>query len=127
MIGIVGSAKDDIAINERVISDYRAGKIDFDTAKARMSLEPISIGTMEISARIMCKSAKVDAQPFLLELQEYRLTAIEYMQWQKDLLEGERDEEKGENFVLKMNLAEKEHKLVDASASLLDSLKGAKF
>lgn len=127
LIGIVGSAKDDIAVNERVISEYKAGKINSETASVRISYEPISIGTMEISARIMCKSAKVDAQPFLLELQEYRLTAIEYMRWQKELVEGERDEIEGENFVLKMNLAEKENKLVGASASLFEALKKAKF
>lgn len=79
-----------------------------------------------MGARIICKAVGIEAQPLVIALEEFRLSAIEVMQQQKMSLGGGL-EEQDQKDTLMVRLLEKEHNLINTTSKFMKSIKKAKF
>ena len=127
LVGIVGSAKDQVAENEVILAQVRRGELSPDRARAKLREQQIEIGSMIMGIQIICEAVSIEVQPLLAALEEFRLSAMEVMREQAKTLEGEAPEGQYDNIALMMRLSEKERSLISASVTFIKVIKHAKF
>ena len=127
LIGVVGSAKDQVTENERILTRVEVGELEPDHAQSLIRDDQVDVGMMVMSARIMCEAAAVDVKPLLDALEEYNSCATEVMRQQKNRLGSERADQTRNKSTLEARWASSETALINASVKVMKSIKKAKF
>lgn len=80
-----------------------------------------------MAVQIICGTARIDVQPLLVAISDFRSGAMEVMRSQERILEGDDLDAQQELVTSKAKLAGRERDLVAASVAALRSIQKAKF
>jgi hypothetical protein len=127
LIGTVGSARDQIQENERILAQLARGDISTELAREALSESDMDIGNLVMGARIVCGAVNIDVQPLVTALEEYRTSALNTMQQQRDRLQNVKVKPEIENSTNKLDYQNNEDNLVNVSIGIVKSLRKARF
>jgi hypothetical protein len=63
LVGLVGSAKDQIAENETILARVERGELSPDRARERLCEDHVEIGALVMAARILCEAMALRRGP----------------------------------------------------------------